>query len=126
MKQALEDLDRRRPIWSALSDLFLDTELTNGVLTWIGKQVIASGYSPAEVQSILWNEVFPVLEANLRSPAGVWEGYELDWLEKQILHYLKEAKVTAPPPNTVVIIKNKWRALGDFLPNEFKCAASVP
>ena len=65
-----EDLLRRRPVWQALSDLFLDTELTEAFYRYIARTVIESGYGPAEIRGILWDEVFPVLELNLRHPAG--------------------------------------------------------
>jgi hypothetical protein len=62
MQKAIEDLQRRRPLWEALSDLFLDTELMENDLAWIAKRVLESGYNRADVSYVLWNEVFPVLE----------------------------------------------------------------
>lgn len=70
----------RLKIWQALSSLFLDTEIDEPTYDYIARTVHESGYSPGDVQSILWNEVFPVLEANLRSVAGEWAGWPDEWL----------------------------------------------
>lgn len=85
MSATPEELARRRPIWVALSELFLDTELSEATCRAIARDVRASEYSPEEIQRILWDEVYPVLEANLREPAGVWDGFDTTWLERQIL-----------------------------------------
>ena len=55
-----EDLERRRPAWEALSDLFLDTELQDADLPYIARVIVASGYAEAEVEQILYREVYPV------------------------------------------------------------------
>jgi len=85
MNLPYQDLDRRRPVWEALSDLFLDTEITEGLYKHIAKTIVESAYTPAEVHAILWDEVFPVIEWNLRNPCGVWEGFRGEYLEERIL-----------------------------------------
>ncbi len=54
-------------------------------IKYIAKTVIESGYSPIEISEILRTEVFPVVESNLRHPAGECWGFKLDWLEETIL-----------------------------------------
>ena len=113
-----EDLDRRRPIWEALSDLFLDTELTEAFYRFIAQRIIESGYTPAEVRRILWAEVFPVIEFNLRHPAGVWEGFRGDWLQETILG-AGEKQTAAQQPGTATIVREPWSEVCRYLPGEF-------
>lgn len=80
-----EELERRRPVWGALSDLFLDTELDQGWLTTIARTLARSGYSDEELEQILYGEVFPACSCNLHSMAGEWAGIDVDWLQERIL-----------------------------------------
>jgi len=75
-----ETLSRRKPLWLALSDLFLDTELQDHDHKYIVRIMKASGYSLQEIEQILMLEVFPVLLPNLRSVAGEWTGFNEKWL----------------------------------------------
>jgi len=67
-------------IWRALSDLFLDTDIGDLTFNYIARTVIESKLSVSEVEEILWYEVYPVLESNLRNVAGNWEGWTDEWL----------------------------------------------
>jgi len=70
----------RIEIWRALSDLFLDTEITDTTYEYIARTIDESGLSLTEAENILWYEVYPVLEKNLRSMTGVWDGWSDAWL----------------------------------------------
>ncbi|HWE96382.1 MAG TPA: hypothetical protein VG269_20635 [Tepidisphaeraceae bacterium] len=85
MMQPSKDIERRRPVWSALSDLFLDTELDESALRYIGQKLVDSGYTDDELATILYGEVFPVCIWNLRSVAGEWAEIDADWLQTRIL-----------------------------------------
>ena len=86
------DLRRRRPVWAALSDLFLDTEVRPLVVT-ASAACLSSGYSDQEPQTIWRHEVSPVLAKNLlATPGGEWSGFDPDWLEAEILQ--RRPKVT--------------------------------
>jgi hypothetical protein len=74
------ELARRKPVWSALSELWLDTELDRGDLAPIVDVLTASPYDVAELREIYLWEVAPVVAANLWSPAGAWSGFDADWL----------------------------------------------
>jgi hypothetical protein len=79
-----EDLPDRRRAWDALSDLFLDTDvslLRDGRV----RSLSALPYTIGELEQILADEVFPVCKYNLISVAGVWSGFNGDWLERAIL-----------------------------------------
>lgn len=84
-------LDRRKPLWLALSDLFLDTELQDTDLSFIALKMKASGYSLDEITDILMTEVFPACIPNLYSVAGVWDGFE----EESLIDAILKSK----PPN---------------------------
>ena len=91
MRFSQNTIIKRKPLWAALSDLFLDTELQEFQLEYIAKIMKQSGYSVDKIHTILMHEVFPVCIANLHSIAGEWAGFDEDWLVETI--------VAAKPPN---------------------------
>jgi hypothetical protein len=82
-------LQERQPIWIALSDFYLDTELQANDFKQIASKIKESQYSLEEVKAINKTEVFPVLYANLLSVAGVWSGFEEQWLLAEIIKNLE-------------------------------------
>ncbi len=83
----LEELPRRRPVWEAMSDFFLDTELDEASLRAIAGTLKASGYSTAELEDILETELGPLLYGNLCpwvTIAGIWDGFDVEWIEARI------------------------------------------
>lgn len=70
----------RVAVWTSLSDLFLDTELSEGDLCCIAEKLRQFPYAPAEIEYILRNEVTPVFGSNLLSVAGEWTA----WNEEQV------------------------------------------
>jgi hypothetical protein len=90
MKSTAEDLVNRRPVWEALSDLFLDTEVSLD-RQWRIDVLAASPYSIEELEYILIDEVYPICKYNLLSVAGEWAGFDLAWLEDQIRRRLNSS-----------------------------------
>lgn len=84
LPNAGDDLANRRPVWLALSDLFLDTDVTS-LYDATARVLSASPYSLEQLESILFDEVYPVCCPNLLSVAGVWTGFDAEWLEHRIL-----------------------------------------
>ena len=78
-------LKTRKPLWIALSDLFLDTELQEYNHAHIATAMFESDYSFAEIEDILMLEVFPVCIPNMHSVAGEWAGFHEDWVIKTII-----------------------------------------
>jgi hypothetical protein len=68
----LADLEARRPVWQALSNLFLDTD-TSLSRDWRVNQLARSPYSIAEI-----------CRTNLFCIAGEWAGFDPAWLETRI------------------------------------------
>jgi hypothetical protein len=87
MKQAHEELERRRVAWSALSELYLDSDVAQTLPDRVDR-LASTGYTVNELQQILAEEVHPVCWKNLLSPAGVWTAFDQTWLEERILRHL--------------------------------------
>jgi hypothetical protein len=71
---------RREAVWLALSELWLDTELDAGDLLRLAHGLHESGYPQAELEAIYAMEVAPAVWLNAWSVAGVWQGFDPDWL----------------------------------------------
>lgn len=82
---AASDLARRRLVWRALSELYLDTELDDGDFVRIASQLQESGYPADQLEEILYREIHPVLHLNLISVAGEWAAFDMEWAEEVIL-----------------------------------------
>lgn len=83
LKPVSEDIENRRAVWQALSDLFLDTD-TSLSREWRARQLSQSPYSLDELEETLVTEVYPACRGNLFSIAGEWAGFDMDWLEERI------------------------------------------
>ncbi len=79
-----EELERRRPVWSALSDLFLDTEV-RPAHPWRARVCARSGLDLPALRAIFDDELHPLLYSNLLSIAGEWGGFDEAWLESAIV-----------------------------------------
>ncbi len=75
-----QDLLTRAPVWEALADFWLDTELEDFQFDHIARVLASSPYSIEEVRAIHNYEVAPAVSANLASIAGEWAGFDSDWL----------------------------------------------
>jgi hypothetical protein len=65
------DLEVRRPLWSLLSDLFLDTE-TRWAVPLIARGCATARLPDATLDDVFWCEVFPLAIDNLHDIAGEW------------------------------------------------------
>ena len=77
------EFKRRKPIWMAFSEFWLDTELEDTDLQHIARTAAASGYSIAELRDIYLYEVAPVVSPNLLTVAGEWAGFDEQWLHTE-------------------------------------------
>lgn len=84
MQAASDDLDARRPVWQALSTMFLDADVS---LTRAPRSQLlaASPYSLPELELILIEEVYPVCWAQLSAETGPCPDFDPDVLEAQIV-----------------------------------------
>ncbi len=79
------EISLRRPVWAAISELFLDTSLDSKDVERIARELAKSPYSLHELDNILLWEVYPACRSNLFSIAGEWTGFDLEWLQRRIL-----------------------------------------
>ena len=79
-----EEIERRKPVWAALSDLWLDTELTEDDLHRIAGVMKRSGYVFHKLRDMYLFEVAPVVFPNLLSVAGEWAGFDEEWLFAEV------------------------------------------
>lgn len=75
-----QDIENRKSIWTALSEFYLDTELESEDFDRITTIFQNSRLSIKDIKQIDLMEVFPLLQPNLLSVAGVWVDFEEDWL----------------------------------------------
>lgn len=85
MKQAVETVD----LWHAMSDLYLDNEMTVEDYLYVASTLARSDKSIEELESIFFYEVHPVLYMNLLAVAGHWGEFGKEWLGDQITQYLE-------------------------------------
>lgn len=79
------EIARRLPVWCALSDAFLDTELDQRAYRHIAKVIRAQGFGAAEGEAIFRDEVAPAFAYNLWSVAGEWAGWPETTVRERVL-----------------------------------------
>ncbi|WP_310392317.1 hypothetical protein [Hymenobacter sp.] len=76
----MPDAPRRHPVWAVLAELYLDVELQEEDYRRMAAVCAASGFGWPEIRQMNYDEVAPVLWANLLSVAGEWAGWDETWL----------------------------------------------
>lgn len=87
-----QEIEHRKPVWFALSELWLDTELTDNDIHHIATVMVDSGYTLSELRVICDSEIAPVVYKNLLTPVGVWSGFDESWLAQQIINQINKPK----------------------------------
>ena len=125
MKTPPLELVARRPVWLALSDMFLDTD-TSLTRDWRARELAASPFSLDELEAILVDEVYPICRANLLSIAGEWAGFDATWLEQRITRRLSSRFRPLHAVNLgrlTVHASGEWRATKREVMRIRSCAA---
>lgn len=92
MELPQHDLDDRLPVWDAMQMLFADIDPADEIDN-IARVCACSKYSLAELEIILYDEVFPACRFNYYSlPAPVWHGFDINWLTPRILEKQRHGK----------------------------------
>jgi len=108
-----EEIARRRPVWEAMSDLFLDTEVRFYVPR-IARICAATSWSLEQLDRIFWCEVFPLAIGNMLEIAGEWGMLELD--ETELIQRANEASMpTAKRTLHGWMVDSEWRAAGALI-----------
>ncbi|WP_454877249.1 DUF7079 family protein [Sphingomonas cannabina] len=106
----LDEIERSRrlPVWSSLSDLFLDTDVS--LLRDTNARVLAdSPYTINQIERIFLDEVTPACSFNLSAVAGEWSGFDEQWLAERII----AVRVRPGSGKPYVPVEAEWRALRD-------------
>lgn len=80
----LDEISRRSRVWCALSELYLDTQLTDADLTAIARTIQSAGFTADEAETILKEEVAPVFWTNHLQVAGEWQPFAPDQVEQLV------------------------------------------
>ena len=99
--------DERMPVWSVLSELFLDTELREDDHRRIARGLSVSPYSEKKLDEILRFEITPALKWNLLSVAGEWAGFDETWLRETLV-----PRIDARPlfrPGVSWMMRRRWK-----------------
>ena len=125
MTLSSSEVDKRMPVWEALSELFVGKELQEYDYQYIADTLSQSGYSMDVLETILRNEVTPVFRENI----GVFsipemEGWNretikaviLDHLNKpqrflQMIWFWRQRHVRQPP----IIVQDRWHNVKHLL-----------
>ena len=83
-------IQKRRPLWSALSELWLDTELSGSDLERIARVMADSGLTVEDLRDVYLVEVGPIVYRNLLMVAGQWGGFDEEWLCSAIVRILRD------------------------------------
>ena len=87
-----QEINRRKPVWVAISEFYLDSELEEKDILRLAEILKESEYSIIELKRINYEEVAPVVSPNLMSSAGVWSGIDEVWLVTEILKKINRKK----------------------------------
>ena len=110
-----EVIEDRLPVWEALSEFFLDTELDDTDYQRIAEVLVLSTYSIQETEEILRFEVYPVLIWNLRSVAGEWAGFNRDWLREMIEPRLNRQPKIRWPKLQWGMVRDRWKRVSELV-----------
>jgi hypothetical protein len=83
-----KELERRVPVWCALAELFLDTELQPTDFARIASVISNTGLSAGDAEKILEDEVAPVFTPNMLGVAGEWAGWPEDFVKERMMAHL--------------------------------------
>ena len=73
----------RKQLWIAMSDLWLDSELSEEWLRQIAEVVAGSGLDEDELDQVFKYELAPFLGGNHLITAGEWQGFDPQWVCEQ-------------------------------------------
>jgi hypothetical protein len=131
MKLSEDEIKRRMPVWQALSDLWLDTELQDNDIEYIARVSAESGYSLAELKHIYLEEVAPAVHYNMFVSAfgvgGEWGAFNSEWLKEEILKTIDRNSFFSRLPvirnirrgYMTLCVKEPWKQVEDILVQKY-------
>jgi hypothetical protein len=89
-KLTVTEIQQRKPVWFALSRLWLDVELNDKALEEIAVAMVDSGYSLSELRVIFDGEIVPAISNS--NTLKDWSSFDSTWLAQQIINELEKPK----------------------------------
>jgi hypothetical protein len=108
------ELAKRARVWAALSNLFVDTDISL-LRDYMKGELADSPYSERELLDILRNEAGPAFASNLFSIAGEWVGWGASEATTIVLSYSmwwpirRWLRRVLTKPIVEGVIANHWR-----------------
>ena len=125
---SVAELERRMPVWEALSELFLGTELQDYTYRWIAEKLRDSRYTLDELEAILRTEVGPAFRSNISglNPAPEMLGWSKEAIRGAILEQLTRphdmlSRISLALQGDVLKIQpvqSRWRMVSALLQQE--------
>ena len=101
-----EELELRKPVWVAMSDLFLDTDVRVH-FAFAALKLAESPFIVEQLTEIFTHELAPALGGNLISVAGEWAGFDSEWVVETVLKGLRGIRAL----RAFDIAHDDWEAL---------------
>ncbi|MCL4853081.1 MAG: hypothetical protein KJZ78_17110 [Bryobacteraceae bacterium] len=117
MSASPETIRERMPVWEALSEFFLDTELRETDYRRIAGVLADSPYSERELWEILRFEVYPPCHFNLLCVAGEWALFGEDFLMQKVAPRCDKRPRFAWPVLHRWMFGQHWAKVGAMLRN---------
>lgn len=76
----------------ALSDMFLDTEMSDWMIESIVSRLARTSLTIPTLEAMLRDTLFPILFYNILAVAGIWSGFDEEWLISEA-----SSMVSSPP-----------------------------
>jgi hypothetical protein len=107
--------DPRIPVWRALSELYLDTDVA-ALYPQIADALADSPYALDALHEMLMYDVHPALYPNLMIVAGEWAGFDDDWLLVRITQVRRQPRWRRRLSHLFVrSIREDWRAVAGMI-----------
>ncbi|RYG86906.1 MAG: hypothetical protein EON59_08830 [Alphaproteobacteria bacterium] len=114
------EIEKRLPVWHALSEVFLDTKLVDGDYAEIAAALRNSAYSHGTLRQILEEEVASAFVGNLLDVAGEWTSWTEEEVREIMLRSLRQGR-RVPPMWWLKkrmyqrYVRDQWAKIGSLL-----------
>jgi hypothetical protein len=107
--------DERLPVWEALSEFFLDTELDETDHERIATVLARSEYTIEGLEEILIFEVYPPCKWNMLCVAGEWAMFGEEWIMERIAPRKDKRPKVRRRPLFGYMFKDHWKAVAGMI-----------
>lgn len=99
-----------------MTELYLDTKLSDVTLSYVARVCAASPYSGRELERIMFSEVWPAFLPNLLSTAGEWAGWSDEVVQRRVLAKYKRRPYLSWRLNPFkLFLCREWSAVSELI-----------